>query len=75
MVTMGDEGFGPLTGSDGSYPYTTSAGGYTWADNLNITDLDFGTFHLYPDSCTFSFPLTNCIISFAFSKASPPYLH
>ncbi|PSR99114.1 glycoside hydrolase superfamily, partial [Coniella lustricola] len=50
MVTMGDEGFGPLAGGDGSYPYTTSAGGYTWADNLNITNLDFGTFHLYPDS-------------------------
>lgn len=53
MVTMGDEGFGPLSGGDGSYPYTTSAGGYTWADNLNITTLDFGTFHLYPDSCKF----------------------
>lgn len=51
MVTMGDEGFGPLAGGDGSYPFTTSAGGYTWADNLNITTLDFGTFHLYPDSC------------------------
>lgn len=51
MVTMGDEGFGPLTGGDGSYPYTTSAGGYTWASNLNITTLDFATLHLYPDSC------------------------
>ncbi|KUI69375.1 Mannan endo-1,4-beta-mannosidase A [Cytospora mali] len=50
MVTIGDEGFGPLTGGDGSYPYTTSAGGYTWADNINITTLDFATFHLYPDS-------------------------
>lgn len=54
MVTIGDEGFGPLTGGDGSYPYTTSAGGYTWADNMNITTLDFATFHLYPDSCKFS---------------------
>ncbi|KAJ0119619.1 endo-beta-mannosidase [Diaporthe amygdali] len=50
MVTLGDEGFGPLTGGDGSYPYTVSAGGYTWADNINITTLDFATFHLYPDS-------------------------
>ncbi|KAK7747467.1 hypothetical protein SLS53_001722 [Cytospora paraplurivora] len=50
MVTMGDEGFGPLDGGDGSYPYTTSAGGYVWADNINITTLDFATFHLYPDS-------------------------
>lgn len=51
MVTIGDEGFGPLTGDDGSYPYTTYAGGSVWADNLNITTLDFGTLHLYPDSC------------------------
>ncbi|ROW01255.1 hypothetical protein VMCG_05957 [Cytospora schulzeri] len=51
MVTIGDEGFGPLDAGDGSYPYTTSAGGYVWADNLNITTLDFATFHLYPDSC------------------------
>lgn len=51
MVTIGDEGFGPLTGGDGSYPYQVGAGGYTWVDNLNITTLDFGTLHLYPDSC------------------------
>lgn len=51
MVTIGDEGFGPVAGGDGSYPFTTSAGGYTWADNMNITTLDFATFHLYPDSC------------------------
>ncbi|ORY55686.1 glycoside hydrolase family 5 protein [Pseudomassariella vexata] len=50
MVTMGDEGFGPLDGDDGSYPYTTSAGGYTWRSNMNITTLDFATLHLYPDS-------------------------
>lgn len=54
MVTIGDEGFGPVAGGDGSYPFTTSAGGYTWADNMNITTLDFATFHLYPDSCKFS---------------------
>ncbi len=51
MVTIGDEGFGPLTGGDGSYPYQAGAGGYTWVDNLNISTLDFGTLHLYPDSC------------------------
>ncbi|KAK3905071.1 glycoside hydrolase superfamily [Staphylotrichum tortipilum] len=50
MVTIGDEGFGPLTGGDGSYPYQAGAGGYTWVDNLNISTLDFGTLHLYPDS-------------------------
>ena len=47
MVTMGDEGFG-LTG-DGSYPYTT-AEGVSWISNLNITTLDFATFHMYPQS-------------------------
>jgi mannan endo-1,4-beta-mannosidase len=51
MVTMGDEGFGPTTGGDGSYPFTTSAGGYNWQSNLAISTLDFGTFHLYPQSC------------------------
>ncbi|PMD15614.1 glycoside hydrolase family 5 protein [Hyaloscypha hepaticicola] len=50
MVTMGDEGFGPTTGGDGSYPFTTSAGGYNWQSNLNISTLDFATFHLYPES-------------------------
>ncbi|KAE9368303.1 glycoside hydrolase family 5 protein [Stipitochalara longipes BDJ] len=50
MVTMGDEGFGPTTGGDGSYPFTTSAGGYDWQMNLGISTLDFATFHLYPQS-------------------------
>ncbi|KAB5546947.1 glycoside hydrolase family 5 protein [Coniochaeta sp. 2T2.1] len=50
MVTLGDEGFGPLTGGDGSYPYQASAGGYIWQDTLNIATIDFATFHLYPDS-------------------------
>ncbi|KAI5925649.1 glycoside hydrolase superfamily [Camillea tinctor] len=50
MVTMGDEGFGPLTGDSGEYPYTLAAGGYIWQSNLNITTLDFATLHLYPDS-------------------------
>lgn len=57
MVTLGDEGFGPLPGDDDSYPFTTTAGGYTFADNLNITTLDFGTLHLYPDSCKIPPPL------------------
>jgi mannan endo-1,4-beta-mannosidase len=50
MVTIGDEGFGPDSAGDGSYPYQAAAGGYVWADTLNITTIDFGTFHLYPDS-------------------------
>lgn len=50
MVTMGDEGFGLSTLSDGSYPFTTGAGGYNWTQNLEIPDIDFGTYHLYPSS-------------------------
>src|SRR5271170_2167202 len=47
---MGDEGFGLNTLSDGSYPFTTGAGGYNWTQNLMIPDIDFGTYHLYPSS-------------------------
>ena len=57
MVTMGDEGFGPLAGGDGSYPYQSSAGGYVWQTDLDIPTLDFGTLHLYPDSCKRMRPL------------------
>lgn len=49
MVALGDEGFG-LDG-DTSYPYGKSEG-VDFVKNLAIPDLDFGTFHLYPDSCT-----------------------
>ena len=48
MVTLGDEGF-MNGGGDSSYPYTTGEG-IDFAQNLDIKDLDFGTFHLYPDS-------------------------
>ncbi|KAH8671082.1 glycoside hydrolase superfamily [Xylariales sp. PMI_506] len=48
MVTLGDEGFG-LTGGDGSYPFTYGEG-LDFNANLNITTLDFATFHLYPNS-------------------------
>jgi mannan endo-1,4-beta-mannosidase len=47
MVTLGDEGFG-LPG-DGSYPYTYGEG-TDFVALLNITTLDFATFHLYPNS-------------------------
>ncbi|ORY68647.1 glycoside hydrolase superfamily, partial [Pseudomassariella vexata] len=47
MVTLGDEGFG-LSG-DGSYPYSYGEG-VDFVKNLGIGTLDFGTFHLYPDS-------------------------
>lgn len=48
MVTLGDEGFNPSTG-DGSYPYTTGEG-ISFVQNLAISTLDFGTFHMYPSS-------------------------
>ena len=48
MVTLGDEGFNPGAG-DGSYPYGTSEG-VAFARNLDIPDLDFGTFHMYPSA-------------------------
>lgn len=48
MVTLGDEGFG-LTSAGTEYPYTAGEG-LDFAANLNISDIDFGTFHLYPDS-------------------------
>lgn len=55
LVTLGDEGwFAPadnssITGNDGSYPYT-GVEGVDWIANLQIPTLDYGTFHLYPDS-------------------------
>ncbi|KAH6655500.1 fungal cellulose binding domain-containing protein [Truncatella angustata] len=47
LVTTGIEGFG-LPG-DGSYPYTYNEG-TDFVALLNITTLDFATFHLYPNS-------------------------
>ncbi|KAL1888106.1 hypothetical protein Sste5346_009793 [Sporothrix stenoceras] len=49
MVTLGDEGFGlpPGNGTTLSYPYTTGEG-VDFVKNLNISTLDFGTFHMYP---------------------------
>jgi mannan endo-1,4-beta-mannosidase len=49
MVTLGDEGFGLTTLSDGSYPFTTGPG-LNWTTNLAIPSIDFGTYHLYPGS-------------------------
>ena len=52
MITLGDEGFGLPGGS--SYPYGTSEG-VDFVKNLGIKNLDFGTFHMYPSSCTLTF--------------------
>jgi mannan endo-1,4-beta-mannosidase len=48
LVTLGDEGFHPSAG-DGTYPFGTSEG-VSFVDNLAIQTLDFGTYHMYPDS-------------------------
>lgn len=49
MITIGEEGFGLTTGSDGSYPYQMSEG-TDFAANLAIETIDFGAFHMYPES-------------------------
>lgn len=48
LVALGDEGFNPSAG-DGTYPYQTGEG-VAFADNLAISTIDFGTYHMYPDS-------------------------
>lgn len=54
MLAIGDEGFGLDIGNDGSYPYTTGAGGSNFSANCEIPDIDFCTFHLYPESWSVS---------------------
>lgn len=52
MVTLGDEGWfaTPNDIGDGSYAYGGGEG-VDFVLNLGIDTLDYGTFHLYPDSC------------------------
>jgi mannan endo-1,4-beta-mannosidase len=50
LVAMGDEGHG-LPG-DTTYPYGKSEG-VDFVANLGIPDIDYGTFHFYPDSCKY----------------------
>lgn len=53
MVALGDEGWMTSPVGDGSYAYS----GYEGVDfvkNLAIPTLDYGTFHLYPDSWGYS---------------------
>jgi hypothetical protein len=54
MVAVGDEGFGliapPSNPDADSYPNTFSEG-TDFAALVAIPDIDFGTFHLYPDHC------------------------
>lgn len=46
MCTLGDEGFG--IAGDNTYPYQYGEG-TDFAKDLEITTLDFGTFHMYPE--------------------------
>jgi mannan endo-1,4-beta-mannosidase len=56
MVTLGDEGFGIYGGNDTVYPVSdtnypwTLGPGYNWTTNLGISTIDFGTYHMYPQS-------------------------
>jgi len=47
LVGLGDEGFG-LSGST-DYPYETTIG-TNFLNDLQVSSIDFGTFHLYPGS-------------------------
>ncbi|KAI9876047.1 MAG: hypothetical protein M1830_007460 [Pleopsidium flavum] len=58
MVTLGDEGWFYPPEGDGSYAYS----GYEGVDfvkNLAIQTLDYGTFHMYPDSWGYNFTWGN----------------
>ena len=56
MVAVGDEGFGlrapPSNPDADSYPNTFNEG-TDFAQLVSLPDIDFGTFHLYPDHCKY----------------------
>jgi mannan endo-1,4-beta-mannosidase len=56
LVTLGDEGWlAPKDGfGDGSYAYGGGEG-VDFEANLNITTLDYGVFHLYPNSWGYNY--------------------
>lgn len=56
MVTLGDEGWlAPKDGyGDGSYAYS-GVEGVDFAANLKIPSLDYGVFHLYPNSWGYNY--------------------
>ncbi|KAF3760942.1 family 5 glycoside hydrolase [Cryphonectria parasitica EP155] len=64
LVTLGDEGwFAPadvpyVSGDDGTSAYDGSSG-VDWVANLRISSLDYGTFHLYPDSWGYNYTWGN----------------
>lgn len=56
LVTLGDEGWLYPDGSkyDGSYAYS-GAEGVDFVANLKVKTLDYGTFHLYPNSWGYNY--------------------
>jgi len=48
LVAIGDEGF--INEGSSDYPYQGNSIGIDFAANLAIPSIDFGTFHLYPES-------------------------
>lgn len=60
LVTLGDEGWlTPSSGvGDGSYAYSGGEG-IDWVANLKIPTLDYGVFHLYPDSWGYEYEWGN----------------
>jgi endo-1,4-beta-mannosidase len=58
MVTLGDEGWF-CSGGDGSYAYSC-AEGVDFEANLQVSTLDYGTFHQYPDQCKYPQKHTSC---------------
>lgn len=59
LVTLGDEGwFAPPAGGGGGGDLTSAydgSSGVDWVANLGIPTLDYGVFHLYPDSWGYSY--------------------
>ncbi|KAI9737330.1 MAG: hypothetical protein M1834_009483 [Cirrosporium novae-zelandiae] len=53
LVALGDEGW-MCSGGDGSYAYSCSEG-VDFVKNLEIETLDYGTFHLYPNSWGYNY--------------------
>ena len=57
MVTLGDEGWF-CSGGDGSYAYSCGEG-VDFEANLQISTLDYGTFHQYPDQWGYNYTWGN----------------
>ncbi|KAJ7306272.1 mannanase [Mycena albidolilacea] len=51
LVAIGDEGFiNAAVAHNFDYPYQGDTIGVDFAENMGISTLDFGTFHMYPDN-------------------------